>query len=122
MRQIVLIPDMPSMRQLSFPLPKLTNPPHSLAQAEIRIDEASHHFKSFSKSPYLRSTSLIFLYAAMHPAERSPCFVELPADAALPSAVFGPVERSHGRQILISSACRCRSSDVQCRAMLYPIG
>ena len=35
---------------------------------------------------------------------------------ALPSAVFAPVDRSHGFQLRISSACRARRKwDVNCR-------
>ena len=37
---------------------------------------------------------------------------------ALPSAVLGPVDCSHGFQRLICSACRCLRSNVQGVAML----
>lgn len=39
-------------------------------------------------------------------------------EAALPSALRGPVLRSHGRHCRISSACRARRSGVQPFAML----
>lgn len=37
---------------------------------------------------------------------------------ALPSGVLGPVDCSHGLHCRISSACRCRRSNVQGVAML----
>ena len=43
----------------------------------------------------------------------------LPADAALPAVVVGPVEHFHGHQVRISAACRARRSGVQVVAMLH---
>lgn len=49
---------------------------------------------------------------------RTPPFQELSAATALPSSVRGPVDCSHGRQVRISSACRCLRSKVHPFAML----
>lgn len=44
---------------------------------------------------------------------RCPPLQALRATTCLPSSVLGPVDCSHGRQRLISSACRCRRSMLQ---------
>lgn len=51
------------------------------------------------------------------------CWRTLPLSAlratlALPAALVGPVDRSHGLQRLMASACRCLRSGVQGVAML----
>lgn len=69
-----------------------------------------------------RSNALMCLRLSRHPIERPPCFNELTEDLVFPSSVRGPVDLLQGCHCRINSACRCRSSGVQCRAMLYPLG
>jgi len=68
-------------------------------------------FHPRSRARKLRSSSCDSL-------ERLPCFLLLPALAALPASVRGPVDLSHGRQFRISADCRSRRAGVQVVAML----
>ena len=65
----------------------------------------------------IRTCSLTILDSSRSSA-RWPPFQALRLTRSLPSRDLGPVELAHGRQLLISSACRCLRSNVQGVAML----
>jgi len=60
-----------------------------------------------------RSSSSRRVRASSLSCERTPPAQAFRLEACLPSAVRGPVDRFHGRQLRINTACRARRSGVQ---------
>lgn len=62
---------------------------------------------------YLKESSLRSMRLSTRNISRCPPLYPRIADRALPSAVFGPVDFSHGRQRRINSARNARCSGVR---------
>ena len=67
--------------------------------------------RAMSRGDYLMLASIRF--TARNSLDLAPCFRLLRLERAFPSFVFGPVDRSHGRQRCIAKACRLRLSMLQ---------
>ena len=77
-----------------------------------------HHFSAARLNRRMAASSAFRDFDSSRSCCRRPPFQALRETSALPSGVLGPVDRSHGLQRLINSACRCLRSGDQVVAML----
>lgn len=81
------------------------------------LHRCAHQLIRHSASRCFLSIELVILRSSRNSTNK-PSLNALREALALPSAVLGPVDFSHGLQLRISAACRARRSDVQPLPML----
>lgn len=72
-----------------------------LCRPKVKMAKRLDDFSALSQNSFASRT------CSNHSRERIPCFLELPALVALPCAVRGPVDCSHGFHLRISRLSTC---------------